>query len=72
MTCSVKAVRAIAGTECAVLAWMPVPAGAILRFFGPEDLGGLGDLEGKIAAEAARCGKSAEEVAMTVRGYFIY
>jgi hypothetical protein len=37
-----------------------------LRQFGPASLGGLGELRGEIDAEAARQGRSAEEVASSV------
>jgi hypothetical protein len=40
---------------------------SILRTFGPERLGGLGDLQGKIEAEAQKTGKPAPAVAMSVR-----
>jgi hypothetical protein len=39
----------------------------MLRLFGPEELGGFGDLKGKIDAEVALSGKSADEIGMTVR-----
>jgi hypothetical protein len=62
-------VRTIAGAECPLLSWTPLPATAILRYFSPEKLGGLGDLKGKMDAEAARSGMSVEELAMTVSGH---
>ena len=37
-------------------------AGAIIRLFGPEDLGSMGDFGARIDAEAARTGLSADEV----------
>jgi hypothetical protein len=69
---AIEHVRAIAGANCPVLSWTPLPSAAILRFVGPEELGGLGDMKGKIDAEAKRSGKSSEEVAMTVRGYLCF
>jgi hypothetical protein len=47
---------------------MPTPAAPMLRLFGPEELGGFGDLKGKIDADAALSGKPAEEIGMNVRG----
>ena len=41
-------------------------AGAIIREFGPEYLGGIGDLGAKIDAEATRSGLSANEIGATV------
>jgi hypothetical protein len=63
----IHAVRAAAGTECRILAWITAPMSSILRTFGPEGLGGLGDLQGKIEAEAQKTGKPAPAVAMSVR-----
>ena len=37
-------------------------AGAIVRIFGPESMGGMGDIGIKIDAEIARTGLSDEEV----------
>ena len=39
-------------------------AGAIIRFFGPESMGGPGDIGAKIDAEIARTG-SADEIVPT-------
>jgi hypothetical protein len=64
----VDAVRTIGGADCPQLSWMPTPAAPMLRLFGPEELGGFGDLKGKIDAEAALSGKPAEEIGMNVRG----
>jgi hypothetical protein len=54
------------GAACPVLAWMPSPMSSVLRMSGPENLGGLGDLQAKIAAEAAATGKPVTEIAMSV------
>jgi hypothetical protein len=37
-------------------------AGAIIRLFGPEHLGGIGDFGARIDAEVARTGLSADEI----------
>ena len=37
-------------------------AGAIIRLFGPEYMGGIGDIGAKIDAEVARTGLSADEI----------
>jgi hypothetical protein len=65
-------VKSIAGADCPVLSWTPLPSATILRFLGPEELGGLGDLKAKIEAEAKRSGKAAEEVAMSVREHLCF
>jgi len=45
-----------------IIACMAAPAAAIIRFFGPESIGGVGDIGAKIDAEAARIGLSADEI----------
>jgi hypothetical protein len=50
LTAPVPVVKAAAG--CAVFAWMPSPMSACLYLFGPESLGGYGDLAAKIDAVA--------------------
>jgi hypothetical protein len=55
-----------AGTACPILAWNPSTVSATLRLFGPENLGGLGDLQVKAAAEAAATGKPIAEIASSV------
>ena len=42
-------------------------AGAIIRSFGPESMGGAGDIGAKIDAEVARTGLSADEIGPKVR-----
>ena len=37
-------------------------AGAILRSFGPEDMGGAGDVGAEIDAKVARTGLSVDEI----------
>jgi hypothetical protein len=41
-------------------------AGAIIRLFGPESLGGIGDISAKIDAEVARTGLSDDEIGRKV------
>ena len=41
-------------------------AGAFIRHFGPESMGGAGDIGAKIAAEAARTGLSTDEIGFKV------
>lgn len=44
------------------MAWITGHAPMVIRQFGPESLGGVGDLGAKIDAEAARLGVTPEEI----------
>jgi len=59
-----QATRALSGTSVPVL---PAPSSAIIRGFGPESLGGIGDFGKRADDEAARLGVSPDEVADEVR-----
>ena len=41
---------------------MAAGAGAIIRLYGPESIGGTGDIGARIDAEAARTGLSTDEI----------
>ena len=41
-------------------------AGAFIRYFGPESMGGTGDIGAKIDEEVARTGLSADEIGLKV------
>ena len=56
------ATRAISGHSVPIIAVVTGGAGAIVRIFGPESMGGMGDIGIKIDAEIARTGLSDEEV----------
>ncbi|KAJ7197806.1 UDP-Glycosyltransferase/glycogen phosphorylase [Mycena pura] len=56
------ATRAQSGTAVPVFSIMASPAAAAIRTFGPEMLGGLGDLGARIDREVARTGRPEEEV----------
>ena len=45
-----------------IIACVTAGAGAILRLFGPESMGGVGDFGARIDAEAARTGLSTDEI----------
>ena len=60
------ATRAISGYSVPIIACIVAGAGAILRRFGPESMGGIGDLGAKIDAEIARTGLSDEEIGLKV------
>ena len=45
-----------------IITFVASGAGAILRLYGPESMGGVGDIGAKINAEVARTGLSADEI----------
>jgi hypothetical protein len=57
-----SAVKAAAG-DVPLVHWMPCPISASLHMFGPEAMGGHGDLDAKIIAAAEAQGKPEAEVA---------
>ena len=56
------ATRVISGFSVPIIACVAAGAGALLRSFGPESMGGVGDLGAKIDAEIARTGLPDEEI----------
>ena len=56
------ATRAVSGYSVPIILFVATGAGVILRRFGPESMGGVGDLGAKIDAEIARTGLSDEEI----------
>ncbi|PPQ87580.1 hypothetical protein CVT25_006080, partial [Psilocybe cyanescens] len=56
------ATRAITGHSIHIIGFIPVHASFVLHRYGPEHMGGQGDLGGKIEAEAARLGVTVEEI----------
>ena len=50
-----------------IVIFMAAGAGAIIRLYGPESIGGEGDIGVKIDAEAARTGLSVDEIGSKVR-----
>ena len=57
-----RATRAITGYSVPIIACVAAGAGAILRLFGPESMGGIGDFGARIDAEIARTGLSYDEI----------
>lgn len=45
-----------------VVAWLSSTAASAIRLCGPQEIGGLGDLDARIEAEVQRTGKPAEEI----------
>ena len=49
-----------------VIAFGAGGAGAFIRHFGPESMGGAGDIGAKFDAEVARTGMTADEIGIKV------
>lgn len=56
------ATRTVSGHSVPIIACMSAGAAAMIRFFGPESIGGVGDIGARIDAEVARTGLSANEI----------
>ena len=61
-----QATRAVSGRSVPIIAFGAAGAGAFIRQFGPESMGGTGDIGAKIDAEVARTGLSANEIGFKV------
>jgi hypothetical protein len=61
-----QATRAVSGHSVPIIASIAAGAGAIIRGFGPESMGGAGDISAKIDAEVARTGLSADGIGFKV------
>jgi hypothetical protein len=61
------ATRAVSGNTVPIFMFIAGNASALIRMFGPESMGGQGDLWPKIDAEALRLGKTADEIGDQVR-----
>ncbi|KAJ6460357.1 hypothetical protein C8R47DRAFT_1242821 [Mycena vitilis] len=66
-----QATRALSGTSVPVIAWVTGGASTIIRLFGPESMGGLGNFGAKIDAEAQRTGKNPVEIFRHTEGTVI-
>ena len=49
-----------------IIACITAGAGATIRLFGPEFMGGVGDIGARIDAETARTGLSDDEIGLKV------
>ena len=58
----VQITRAISGHSVPIIACVAAGAAAIVRLFGPESIGGVGDFGARIDAEVARTGLSPDEI----------
>ena len=66
------ATRAISGYSVPIIACVTAGAGAILRRYGPESMGGVGDFGARIDAETARTGLSDNEIGLKVHISILY
>ena len=57
-----QATRAISGRSVPIIVCGAAGAGFFIRYFGPESMGGTGDVGAKIDAEVARTGLSDDEI----------
>jgi hypothetical protein len=67
----VHTTRAVSGHSVPIIACIASGAGAIIRLFGPESIGGVGNFGARIDAEAARTGLSPDEIGPKVRIYVL-
>ncbi|PPQ89615.1 hypothetical protein CVT25_012532 [Psilocybe cyanescens] len=56
------ATRAITGRSVPIIAWLTGHVATSIRFWGPQSLGGYGDIERQIDEEVARTGSSRKEI----------
>ena len=57
-----RATRAVSGRSVPIFSFKAIGAAAMIRGFGPEYMGGVGDIGAKIDAEVTRTGLSADEI----------
>ena len=57
-----QATRAVSGRSVPIIVFGAAGAGFFIRYYGPESMGGAGDIGAKIDAEVARTGLSADEI----------
>ncbi|KAF9557508.1 UDP-Glycosyltransferase/glycogen phosphorylase [Agrocybe pediades] len=57
-----KLTRSISGDKTPIFGWLTGKAASLIRLFGPESLGGFGDLGARVEAEATRLGVTPAEI----------
>ena len=60
------ATRAISGHSVPIISCITTGAAFVIRDFGPESMGGVGDIRPRIEAETARTGRPYDEVGIEV------
>jgi len=66
----VATVRSISGKSIPVIAWVTGDAPSVIRLFGPQSYGGLGDISVRAEEEASRLGVSPKEIVDKVSASF--
>ena len=61
-----QATRAVSGFSVPIIAFGATGAASFIGQFGPESMGGTGDIGARIDAEVARTGLSADEIGLKV------
>ncbi|KAL1942706.1 hypothetical protein VTO73DRAFT_4946 [Trametes versicolor] len=59
----IRAIKKISGKSVKIYSWIPGSTYAVFYLFGPDKLGGRGDIITKVEAEVKRSGRPFEEVA---------
>ena len=67
-----RATRAISEHSVPIISCIAAGAGAMIRLFGPEYIGGIGDVIAKVDAEVARTGLSENEIGRQVHVSLFY
>lgn len=65
----VRAIRKLSGKSTKIFTWMSGGTNVMFYLFGPEDLGGRGNIAAKVDAEVKRTGRPFAEVVVEVRTY---
>ncbi|EIW63128.1 UDP-Glycosyltransferase/glycogen phosphorylase [Trametes versicolor FP-101664 SS1] len=59
----VRVIKKLSGKSIKIYSWVPGATSALFHLFGPENLGGRGDIVAKVEAEVKRTGRRFEDVA---------
>lgn len=65
----IHAIRKLSGKSVKIYSWVAGSTYSLFYVFGPESLGGRGDLNTKVLAEVERTGRSYNEVAEEARAH---
>jgi hypothetical protein len=65
-----RATRAVSGRSVPIISCIAAGAGAMIRIYGPESIGGVGDIAAKTDAEVARTGLPADEIGRKVHNLY--
>lgn len=65
----VRVIRKLSGKSTKIFSWMSGGTNAMFYLFGPENLGGRGNIAAKVDAEVKRTGRPFAEVVVEVRTF---